>query len=373
LPVITLKKLHHRGKDCIGLYFDYNRELIAHTKKLEGAKWSATNRCWYVDIENFDLSRLFSNFNGLTYIDYSGLRTSASTSVMSISQKPKKKKKKKILIPPAYLDILDQKRYSDSTKEVYVSYFKEFARFFKGRKLEEIMAEEINKYILTLIREENISSSQQNQRINAIKFYYEKVLGKEKLYITIRRPKKVKNMPSTLSFNEIKNMIIKTDNLKHKCIIGLLYSAGLRRSELVHIKITDISSAQMLIKIRQSKGNKDRYIGLSKYMLELLRAYYKEYRPKEWVIEGQSGGQYSAESVLKVVKTAAKKAGIHQNVTPHMLRHSFATHHLENGTDLRYIQEFLGHSSSKTTEIYTHVAKTDLLKFKNPLDEMYDD
>ena len=371
LPVITLKKLHHRGKDCIGLYFDYNKLFIEQIKKIEGVTWSQSKKCWYIAKENFDLSRFFTNFKGLAYIDYSGLKSPTPTDVTSIRHKPKKVKKTKVLIPRAYYDILDQKRYSDSTKEVYISYFKEFVRFFESRKLEEITAGEINEYILTLIREENISSSQQNQRINAIKFYYEKVLGREKIYVSVKRPKKIKRMPDVLSPNEIKKMITNTDNIKHKCIISLLYSAGLRRSELIHLKLTDISSAQMLIKIRQSKGNKDRYVGLSKYMLDLLRAYYKEYKPKEWVIEGQNGGQYSAESVLKVIKTAAKRAGIRKNVTPHMLRHSFATHHLENGTDLRYIQEFLGHSSSKTTEIYTHVAKTDLLKFKNPLDEMF--
>lgn len=372
LPIITLKKIHHRRKDCIGLYFEYNKTFIERVKKIEGVMWSQSKKCWYINKEDFDLSRFFANFNGLAYIDYSGLRTPTTADVTNISQKSKNIKNPEVSIPQTYRDILDQKRYSDSTKGIYISYFKEFVRFFEGRKLEEITAKEINDYILKLIREENISSSQQNQRINAIKFYYEKVLGREKLYVSIRRPKKIKSMPSVLSVKEIKKMITVTSNIKHKSIIGLLYSAGLRRSELINLKLTDISSAQMLIKIRRSKGNKDRYIGLSKYMLDLLRTYYKRYRPKEWVIEGQSGGQYSAESVLKVIKTSAKKAGIHQNVTPHMLRHSFATHHLENGTDLRYIQEFLGHSSSKTTEIYTHVAKTDFLKFKNPLDEMFD-
>ena len=176
-----------------------------------------------------------------------------------------------------------------------------------------------------------------------------------------------------LSTAEIKLMIDKTSNIKHKSIISALYSAGLRRSELLNLKLTDILSDQMQIKIRNSKGNKDRYVGLSKHLLQLLREYFREYNPKEWLIEGQKGGKYSAESILKVVKTSAKKAGITRNVNAHMLRHSFATHHLESGTDLRYIQEFLGHSSSKTTEVYTHVAKTDFSKFKNPLDEIYND
>ena len=235
-----------------------------------------------------------------------------------------------------------------------------------------ISVEEINNYLLELIRKGNISSSQQNQRINAIKFYYEKVLGREKFYYKIERPKRSNTLPNVLSTAEVKLMIDKTKNIKHKCIISLLYSAGLRRSELINLKLTDILSGQMQIKISNSKGNKDRYVGLSKHLLTLLRQYFLEYKPKEWLIEGQMGGQYSAGSILKTIKASARKAGIRRRVTPHMLRHSFATHHLESGTDLRYIQEFLGHSSSKTTEIYTHVAKTDFNKFKNPLDELYD-
>jgi len=166
-------------------------------------------------------------------------------------------------------------------------------------------------------------------------------------------------------------MIEATRNIKHKCVISLLYSGGLRRSGLLNLKLTDILSDKMLLKIRQSKGNKERYVGLSKYLLDMLRTYYKEYRPKEWIIEGQKGGKFSATSVLKIVKASARRVGIMRRVTPHMLRHSFATHHLESGTDLRYIQEWLGHKSSKTTEIYTHVAVTDINKFRNPLDVMY--
>jgi len=207
---------------------------------------------------------------------------------------------------------------------------------------------------------------------NGVKFFYEKVLGDEKVFYKIERPKRPKFLPNVLSAAEIKMMIDNTSNIKHKCIISILYSAGLRRSELINLKAIDILSDQMQIKIRNSKGNRDRYIGLSKHLLQLLRTYFREYKPNNWLIEGQKGGKYSAESILKVVKTSAKRAGIARNVNAHMLRHSFATHHLESGTDLRYIQEFLGHSSSKTTEIYTHVAKTDFSKFKNPLDEIYE-
>jgi site-specific recombinase XerD len=277
-----------------------------------------------------------------------------------------------IEFPSSYLDVLDQKRYSKNTKTTYISYFRDYLRYFNGRRPESITKEEINAYLLDLIRRKNISPSQQNQRINAIKFYYEKVLGKEKMYINIERPRKVLKKPNVLSASEIRRMIDGTANLKHKCIISLLYSAGLRRSELINLKLVDILSEQMLIKVVNAKGNKDRYVGLSKHMLQMLREYYIGYKPKVWLFEGAGGGQYSVESVGRVVQRAARKAGIKRRVTPHMLRHSFATHHLENGTDLRYIQEFLGHNSSKTTEIYTQVARTDFIKFRNPLDDLFE-
>ncbi len=366
---IHINKNYHRGKEVITLRFNYDSELIKRIKKVEGARWSRSMHCWYFDKAHFKLPQIFDAFRGIAFIDLSALKNANKKQKVV----KRKKEKLKVQIPQAYLDELEQRRYSDNTKAIYINYFADFIRHFSGRKLEDISIQEINAYILRLIRDYQISSSQQNQRINAIKFYYEKVLGREKMYVDIKRPLKQKMIPNVLSVEEIKTMIDVTDNLKHKCIISLLYSAGLRRSELLNLKLTDILSGQMLIKVTQSKGKKDRYVGLSHHMLKLLRQYYIMYKPKQYLFEGSNGKQYSAESVLKVVKTAARKANIKRNVTPHMLRHSFATHHLESGTDLRYIQEFLGHNSSKTTEIYTHVAKTDFTKFINPLDNMYND
>jgi len=171
---------------------------------------------------------------------------------------------------------------------------------------------------------------------------------------------------------EIKRLIHGTVNLKHKCIISLLYSSGLRRSELLNLKIENIDSERMVLIIKNSKGKKDRVTLLSQNVLNLLRTYYKKYKPKKYLFEGIKGGKYSETSVAKILKSSASKAGIKKNVTPHMLRHSFATHLLEQGTDLRYIQELLGHSSSKTTEIYTHISKKAIDQIKNPIDDIYD-
>ena len=237
--------------------------------------------------------------------------------------------------------------------------------------IKELHTGKINDYLLNLIRENKISASEQNQRISAIKFYYEKVLGQSKVNYELERPKKTHHLPKVLAKDEIKQLLNNTNNIKHKCILALIYSSGLRISELINLKIEDILTERKQIRIRNAKGNKDRYSLLSQSLLEELRLYYKKYRPQLWLFEGpKPGSQYSSSSINRLLKAAAQKAGINPRVTPHMLRHSFATHLLEQGTDLRYIQALLGHSSSKTTEIYTHVSNKQLTTIVNPLDEL---
>ena len=175
-------------------------------------------------------------------------------------------------------------------------------------------------------------------------------------------------MPTVLSKDEVRKVIDSTNNIKHRCIASLLYSAGLRRSELLNLKIKDIDSSRMLIFVKDAKGKKDRYTLLSENALKDLRAYYRQYRPETYLFEGQKSQRYSANSVGKVIERAAINAGVKKRVSAHTLRHSFATHLLESGTDLRYIQLLLGHNSTKTTEIYTHVAKSSFGSIKNPLD-----
>ena len=214
----------------------------------------------------------------------------------------------------------------------------------------------------------DLSNSYINQAINSIKFYYEIVLGMPNRFYQIERPRKEKKLPKILSNAEVKKLISATTNIKHKCILALLYSAGLRRGELLNLRPSDIDSERMLVKVNDAKGNKDRYTLLAKSTLKDLRLYYKQYRPKDYLFEGQKGDRYSASSVANIIKQTTKKARIKKHVTAHILRHSFATHLIENGTDLRYIQILLGHNSTKTTEIYTHVASNTFNSIKNPLD-----
>ena len=259
--------------------------------------------------------------------------------------------------------------YSPNTISSYLACLSYFKNYFRGSEIDDLSKEDIIDYLFHLIKK-NYSKSTQNQHINAIKFYYEKYLGKKKEFYHIDRPIKDKKLPIILSENEIQLLFNSTYNLKHLTILAVIYSCGLRVSELINIKINDIDNNRMVINIRHAKGNKDRQVQLTNQILELLRKYYKEYLPVKYLIVGQNGGKYSTTSIQKIIKNSALKAKIYKKVTPHTLRHSFATHLLENGTDIRYIQTILGHSDIKTTQIYTHVSNAHLKNIQNPSDNL---
>jgi site-specific recombinase XerD len=261
-------------------------------------------------------------------------------------------------------------RYSKNTVDVYCSCFEEFLNYFPERNVDEIERTDIERYMRYLVEERCISTSYQNQSINAIKFYYEKVMGGKRNVYYIERPRKEHTIPTVLSEEEVRDVIKSIRNLKHKCLIMLTYSTGMRVGELLNLRPEDIDSDRMQVKIRGGKGKKDRVSILSTKMLEVLREYYKVYRPGPWLFVGQMGGKYSEGSAQAILKAACKHAKIKKNVSMHTLRHSFATHLLENGTDLRYIQELLGHSSPKTTQIYTHITTKGMDQLKNPLDKL---
>ena len=266
-----------------------------------------------------------------------------------------------------YLQKLELKKYSNNTVKCYVTCFEDFINYYSEKDVNSLNENDILHYLQKLVQEKR-SNSYINQAINSIKFYYELVLGMPNRFYTVDRPRKEFKLPKVLSKKDIVSIINHTNNIKHRCIIALLYSSGLRRSELLNLKLSDIDSKRMLIRVEQSKGNKDRYTVLNKSVLNDLRIYYRAYKPKIYLFEGvKAGMKYSSSSVLKIVVSAASKATIKKRVTPHILRHSFATHLLENGVDIRYIQQLLGHSSTKTTEIYTHVATNSFADIKDLL------
>lgn len=262
------------------------------------------------------------------------------------------------------------KGYSRNTLKNYRNELIQFFSYFEGRDYKAIRKEEIESFVAMLISKHKISNTKQNQLINAIKFYYEKVLGQPREFYDIQRPKKAKELPNVLSMQEVRRLINTPDNIKHKAMLYLIYSAGLRSGELLKLRIRDIQTEQGYIFIKGAKGKKDRRTVLSEKLLILLREYYKQYRPAYWLFEGQDGGQYTARSLQAVFRKAAEKSNINPWATLHTLRHSFATHCLQNGMNLRQVQVLLGHSSPKTTEIYTHVLEISNKVLKSPLDMM---
>ncbi len=272
--------------------------------------------------------------------------------------------------PDEMIQKLETMRYSAHTLVSYKQLFEEFINYYSGKAIDEITEPEIIAYMRYLVKERGISSSYQNQAINSIKFYYEKVKRGERKFYQLERPLKEQKLPTVLSVEEVQAMIKATTNLKHKTMIMICYSAGLRLSEVLNLRPTDVDSNRMQINVKGGKGKKDRYTLLSEKLLPLLRNYYKQYKPKEFLFEGSDGGAYSERSLQAVVRDGLRKGGIRKHATVHTLRHSFATHLLENGTDLRYIQSLLGHSSSKTTEIYTHVTSKALSGIRSPLDSL---
>jgi len=243
-------------------------------------------------------------------------------------------------------------------------------KYFKRRQLNEIRDEEIRDYLLYLNTKRKVSDSYLNQAINSIKFYYEKVLRRPTKEYYLQRPRTSKKLPEVMSMEEVSSILRSVDNIKHRCILYLIYSGGLRLGEVTNLKVTDIDPGRMMIKIRQGKGKKDRYTLLSDKALELLRQYLQEYTPSDWLFQGKEGGKYSDRSVQEIFHKAVRKAGIKKLVTVHTLRHSFATHLLEQGTDIRYIQELLGHGNIKTTLIYSHITRKGISGIKSPLDSM---
>jgi len=263
---------------------------------------------------------------------------------------------------------LELMRYSESTCRTYCWLFRDFLRYIYPKPIFQMTQTDIMDYHLHLVHDKKVSRSYQNQSINALKFYLERVLGYEREVYALERPKKVQKLPLVLSQQEVARLLSHVPNLKHKAILSTIYSGGLRRSEVIGLLVTDIESDQMRIRIRGAKGQKDRMTLLSKSLLTVLRAYYKSYKPGTYLFEGPDGRPYSGSSIRMILNRALKRASIGKPATVHTLRHSFATHLLENGTNLRYIQTLLGHTSAKTTEIYTHVCADRLNEITSPLD-----
>ena len=271
----------------------------------------------------------------------------------------------------AFKNYMNYRRYSENTIKTYSDALEVFFRFFQNKKLESLTIEDIIQFNNDYILRKNLSSSYQNQVINAVKLFYRNRFNKIMEVDFIQRPRREKRLPNVLSKEEVKSILEAPTNLKHRAMLSLIYACGLRRSELLNLTLVDILSNRNLLFIRQSKGKKDRVVPISNRLIDILREYYKAFKPKAWLFEGQfPNTKYSEKSLENVLKQSLTKTKISKKVSLHWLRHSYATHLLENGTDLRYIQELLGHSSSRTTEIYTHVSTLNLQQIRSPFDDL---
>lgn len=275
-----------------------------------------------------------------------------------------------ILATNTCVELMRLKNYSSNTIINYRNWLLYFFEYFKYKKPSHITKSEIMDFLVHYRNSKKWSASTQNQLINAIKFFYEQLLKRPREVYAIPRAKMPQQLPAVFAEEEIKKIIFSTTNIKHQSMLCLAYSGGLRVSEIVNLKLVDIDSHRMVITLRAAKGKKDRQVMLSEKLLHLLRTYFKEYKPATWLYEGANATQYSIRSVQEVIQQAKQRAGIKKKGSIHALRHSFATHLLESGTDILSIKELLGHQSLRTTMTYTHVSKKQLSKITSPLDKI---
>jgi len=392
LPIVTLKAIMHRNQECIGIYFSRAKELDTAIRKFAQVKWSQTNKCWYVPLSKESVAAITTAVGKTAAIDNSSLRAhllKKQAVAATFAEPAKNTAVKKIPLPTAsvyqlgkdnlgalqqFIELLKLKAYSPSTISTYRSEFLQLLQLLKAKPVHQLTVADIKRYMVYAMEKEGISENTAHSRLNALKFYFEQVLVREKFFWEIPRPKKPQLLPKLLNENEIRRLFNALTNKKHKAMLFTAYSAGLRVSEIVQLKIADIDSKRMQILIKRAKGKKDRYVNLSPVLLDILRNYFKEYKPAPviYLFESEQTLQaYPTRTVQQIFTNAKNKAGIQKEVGVHSLRHSFATHLLDKGTDIKYIKDLLGHFDIKTTERYLHVSKQQLVNIISPFDDLW--
>ncbi len=342
------KLMKHNGIFRIAIIFEKNTELIARVKLIEGSRWSQSLGVWHIPDTEENRNRFKLPLHSST--------TPSEEGILQIEK---------------FKQWMHSKRYSESTVTSYSEALKSFLIFYREKPIAEITNDDVIVYNNDFILKNNLSASYQNQIVNAIKLFFQTVRDTKIMVDKIHRPKRAKLLPNVLSKEEVKLILNAHSNYKHRMMLSLIYSCGLRCGELLVLKPVNIDSKRNIVLLKNAKGKKDRIVPLSPFILEMLREYFKLFKPKTYLFEGKTPGElYSEKSLQSVLKQALQKVGIKKPVTLHWLRHSYATHLLESGTDLRYIQELLGHSSSKTTEIYTHVSTKSIQQIKSPFDDL---
>ncbi len=369
----------HNQTPVVQILFDYNDSINNQLRKTTTAKWSQTMKCWYLRRNDFNLSIFFNNFSDLAWIDYSGLNGNQENSVPQPVKnqqeigviKSRNLPEETLVQINRFREWMQQKRYSPNTIKSYTEAISTFLKYFYQKSISAITNADLADFNSNYIIKNNYSTAYQNQVINGVKLFFSFAHSLKFEVEKTERPRREHKLPNVLSKEEVAAILKAPANQKHRTMLSLIYACGLRRSEMLNLKPENIDSKRHLLIILNAKGKKDRVVPISDKVIEMLREYYKVYKPKVWLFEGQKPGEkYSEKSIQSVLKQALEHARISKPVTLHWLRHSYATHLLESGTDLRYIQELLGHKSSKTTEIYTHVTEKSIQKIKSPFDDL---
>jgi integrase/recombinase XerD len=368
MKIITLESVLHAGIRRIKVKFEYNFELIKKIRSIHDGRWSASSRYWHLPYTSESLEEVRRIGSELGFAIQGIERLEEEKLVRYFERELSPEKESAIRI---FRRLLHTQRYSERTVITYIEAIKTFLGYLKDKRLEEITNMDVISFNEGYIIKNRFSWSYQNQIISAVKLFFNQVIKKDLVVSEIRRPRRSRSLPDIFSVDEVERLLRSIRNIKHKSALGLIYACGLRRSELIGLQISAIDSKRGILMIRGAKGNKDRIVPLPGSMIELLREYYKLYRPRIWLFEGQKAGEpYSETSLRQAFVQAMKSSGIKKKLTLHSLRHSYATHLLENGIDLRFIQELLGHRSSKTTEIYTHVRVKSIESIRSPFEKL---
>jgi len=403
---VILKPLYHRGQSCIGIHFEKNVAIQTAIQKQASCKWSKTHTCWYVPCTGENYLRLKTALENKAELEISELKKfllekkkNNPSQPLPFQNKPvakteiKKTEIKTNTVPASKssaqqngtyrlskenTDALQQfkqhlilKGYSQSTIRTYDNEFRQFLNTIKEKPANSFTVTRLKDYLQYCHITLKLSEATIHSRINALKFYYEQVLGREKFFWEIPRPKKPLQLPKVISKERIASLINAIENTKHKTIIMLAYACGLRVSEVVSLRVKHVDGHRKTLFIERAKGKKDRMVSLSPNMLIMLREYYKQYKPKDYLFEGQFENEHlTTRSIQNVLQNAKEKAGIKQDGSMHMLRHSFATHLLDKGIDVVFIQKLLGHNDIKTTLKYLHVTNKDLVHILSPLEDL---
>ena len=387
---IILTQFEHRGGQQLGINFAYDIEVKSYVKELPQIKWSQTHQVFYLPYTSANKQLVWKHLRKKSwFVDYSRLspveKNVMPSSATSVEKRvilegntivaPHSKSKDERVISEENKDIIRRfvaylrgLRLSDSTVRIYFTFIADFFHFIGSKPLDTLDNKDVRLFVEETVAKKNYAISTHRQLISSIKHFSEYYPECHISAVDLKRPKKSSFLPEVLSPQEILDLLRATRNLKHRAILALLYSAGLRIGEVLALELHHIDIDRRQLVIKNAKGRKDRNVILAESFIPLLANYFTTYRPKRFFVEGQGGKQYSATSVRAFLRQACQRTGIKKRVTPHTLRHSFATHLMENGVGLRHVQELLGHSKPETTMIYTHVAQKDLLSIRSPLD-----